>query len=75
MDETVRNVAWAIAEAFWRKKNRVAAGSVPQATTSSGYADDFWQAFVEEAKAAITCLDRGVTAALPQGLSASVARI
>jgi hypothetical protein len=31
MNANVRNVAWAIAEAWWRKQHRVAAGFVPEA--------------------------------------------
>ncbi len=58
MDETVRNLAWAIAEAWWRKKNRVAAGSVPEASSSTDYADNFWQGWVEEAQAALCALER-----------------
>lgn len=57
-DNTVRNVAWAIAEAWWRKKNRVAAGSVPEATSSTDYADNFWQGWAEEAKGAVACMAR-----------------
>lgn len=56
MDETVRTVAWSIAEAWWRKRNRVAAGSVPEAATSTEYADNFWQGWAEEAKAALASL-------------------
>jgi hypothetical protein len=57
MDETVRRVAWAIAEAWWRKNNRRAAGAVPEASTSAEYADNFWQGFVEEARAAIAAFE------------------
>lgn len=78
MDETVRTVAWSIAEAWWRKKNRVAAGSVPEAATSAEYADNFWQGWAEEAKAALSALahiraEREAQAAV--GTSASVSRI
>lgn len=58
MDETVRNVAWAIAEAWWRKHHRVSAGSVPEANSSKDYADNFWQGWCEEAKAAVACVDK-----------------
>lgn len=56
MDDTLRNVAWSIAEAWWRKRNRVAAGSVPEATSSTEYADNFWQGWTEEAERAIACM-------------------
>ncbi len=71
MDDLVRNVAWAIAEASWRKRNRVAGGTVPEATNSTDYADNFWQNYVEEARAAAAALERA-SAAKPSGLSASV---
>lgn len=58
MDETVRNVAWAIAEAWWRKTHRVNGGAVPEATSSKDYADEFWQSWCEEAKAATACVER-----------------
>ena len=78
MDETVRTVAWSIAEAWWRKKNRVAAGSVPEAATSTEYADNFWQGWAEEAKAALASLGQMKAAREAQstsGTSASVSRI
>lgn len=56
MDDLVRPVAWAIAEAWWRKNHRRAAGSVPEANSSQEYADQFWQGFTEEAQAAIDVL-------------------
>jgi hypothetical protein len=56
MDETTRSVAWAIAEAWWRKRNRVAAGSVPEANSSAEYADNFWQGWVPEAQCAIAAM-------------------
>ena len=77
-DNTVRNVAWAIAEAWWRKKNRVAAGSVPEATSSADYADNFWQGWAEEAQAAVACMARmegGRDAAARTGTSPVIARI
>lgn len=78
MDDMVRNVAWAIAEAWWRKRNRVAAGSVPEATTSADYADNFWQGWTEEAESAIACAARAAVereASASPKLSAAVARI
>lgn len=78
MDEMVRNVAWAIAEAWWRKRNRVAAGSVPEATSSADYADNFWQGWTEEAEKAIACVARTTAereeSASPK-VSAALARI
>ncbi len=56
MDEMTRAVAWAIAEAWWRKTHRRAAGSAPEATSSEDYADNFWQAFCDEATAAIAAM-------------------
>ena len=78
MDETVRAVAWSIAEAWWRKRNRVAAGSVPEAATSTEYADNFWQGWAEEANAALASIahvraEREAQAAA--GTSASMSRI
>lgn len=52
-DEQVRRVAWAIAEAWWRKNKRQAAGVVPEADSSTDYADRFWQGWTEEAAAAL----------------------
>jgi hypothetical protein len=76
MDETTRRVAWAIAEAWWRKTHRRAAGSAPEAATSTEYADNFWQGFCDEARAAIAALD-AVRAEPSQGAagSAILARI
>jgi hypothetical protein len=79
MDETIRKVAWTIAETWWRKRNRVAAGSVPEANSSAEYADNFWQSWCEEAKAAVGCMEalseqRAVIAS-GGGVSAAVARI
>ena len=56
MDESVRRVAWAIAEAWWRKHKRQAAGLVPEADSSADYADRFWQGWTEEARAALAAL-------------------
>lgn len=58
MDETTRSVAWAIAEAWWRKRNRVAAGSVPEANSSTEYADNFWQGWVPEAQCAMAAVEK-----------------
>jgi hypothetical protein len=49
----VRKAARAIAEAWWRKQHRVAAGFLPEANSSADYADRFWQAWAEEAAAAL----------------------
>ena len=57
MDDTQRAVAWAIAEAWWRKNHRRAAGSVPEASSSEEYADQFWQGFCDEARAAIAVVE------------------
>lgn len=56
MDETVRRVAFAIAEAWWRKNQRRAAGSVPEASSSAEYAANYWQGFTDEARAAIAAV-------------------
>ena len=53
MNANVRNVAWAIAEAWWRKQHRVAAGFVPEAESATDYADRFWEGWAEEAHAAL----------------------
>ena len=58
MDETTRSIAWAIAEAWWRQRNRVAAGSVPEANSSAEYADNFWQAWVPVAESAIHAIEK-----------------
>jgi hypothetical protein len=57
VEEQVRRVAWAIAEAWWRKQHRQAAGVVPEADSSTDYADRFWQGWVEEATAALAAVD------------------
>lgn len=57
MDDPTRDVAWAIAEAWWRKTHRRAAGTAPEATSSEDYADNFWQGFCEEAAAAMAVLE------------------
>lgn len=56
MDETVRPIAWAIAEAWWRKTHRRAGGTAPEANSSQDYADAFWQGFCEEARAAMAAM-------------------
>ncbi|WP_375458815.1 hypothetical protein [uncultured Enterovirga sp.] len=71
MDETVRAVAWAIAEAWWRKTHRRAAGTVPEANSSQDYADQFWQGFGEEARAAIAAMGHRQAAPQPQQRVAS----
>ena len=48
---------WTIAEAWWRKTQKRAAGAVPEASSSRDYAENFWQGFVDEARAAIAALD------------------
>lgn len=57
MEDMVRQVARAIAEAWWRKSHRRAAGSVPEASSATEYADNFWQGFTDEARAAIAAID------------------
>lgn len=72
MDETVRKVAWAIAEAWWRKTHRRAAGNAPEANSSQDYADEFWQTFSEEARAAMAVMaSRSASAAAPSQRIAS----
>ncbi|MDB5557233.1 MAG: hypothetical protein JWQ36_167 [Enterovirga sp.] len=84
MDEMTRSVAWAIAEAWWRQRNRVAAGSVPEASSSTEYADNFWQGWVAEAKAAFQAMERcaemraaaaQTSGAAPAAISPVIARI
>ena len=79
MDETTRSVAWAIAEAWWRQRNRVAAGSVPEANSSAEYADNFWQAWVPAAEGAIHAMERSAvmrqTALDASAVSPVIARI
>jgi hypothetical protein len=78
MDETTRSVAWAIAEASWRKRNRIAAGSVPEATTSAEYADNFWQGWVPEAQCAIAAMEKNAEmreAAAAQALASTNAPV
>ena len=57
MNANVRNVAWAIAEAWWRKQHRVAAGFVPEAESATDYADRFWEGWAEEAVAALSAIE------------------
>lgn len=66
MDELIRNVAWAIAEAWWRKTHRRAAGALPEASSSQEYADNFWQGFTEEASAAIAVMQSRVGSSWPK---------
>ena len=65
MDDVVRKVAWAIAEAWWRKTHRRAAGAAPEANSSADYADEFWQGFCEEARAAIAVMAQSAVATPP----------
>ena len=55
-EDATRAVAWAIAEAWWRKTNRRAAGMAPEAESSEDYADKFWQGFCGEARAALSAM-------------------
>ena len=57
MNANVRSVAWAIAEAWWRKQHRVAAGFVPEAESATDYADRFWESWAEEAHAALLAIE------------------
>jgi hypothetical protein len=57
MNARLRNIAWAIAEAWWRKQHRVAAGFVPEAESSEAYADRFWEGWVDEAQAALSAME------------------
>jgi hypothetical protein len=57
MNANVRNVAWAIAEAWWRRQHRLAAGFVPEAESPTDYADRFWEGWVEEAVAALSAIE------------------
>lgn len=67
MDDATRAVAWAIAEAWWRKTHRRAAGSAPEANSSQDYADEFWQGFCDEARAAMAAMtSRAASAATMQ---------
>ena len=76
MDDAVRRVAWAIAEAWWRKTHRRAGGSAPEAATSTEYADNFWQTFADEARAAIAVVEAlGAEPSHPSAGSAILARI
>jgi hypothetical protein len=52
MRNQLRKAAWAIAEAWWRKHHRQAAGYVPEAESPAAYADQFWEGWIEEASAA-----------------------
>jgi hypothetical protein len=56
MNANLRNVAWAIAAAWWRKQHRVAAGFVPEAESATDYADRFWEGWAEEAVAALSAI-------------------
>ena len=52
MNEECRPIAWAIAEAWWRKNHRQVAGVAGEAESPADYADRFWQSWVAEARAA-----------------------
>jgi hypothetical protein len=51
MDETIRNTAWAIAEAWWRKLDQI--GAPMEGASSTEYADAYWETWVPEARAAL----------------------
>jgi hypothetical protein len=51
MDERVRNTAWAIAEAWWRKLDQI--GAPMEGASSTDYADTYWETWLPEARAAL----------------------
>lgn len=68
MDERLlRSVAWAIAEASWRKTHRRAA----DAGTPEEYANTFWQNYSPEAKAAVAAFEASVRSVQPSRRVAS----
>jgi hypothetical protein len=59
MDDHVRQVAWAIAEAWWRKTHRQAAGVLLDADNAADYADRCWQEWTSEARSALKAVESG----------------
>lgn len=51
MDERIRNTAWAIAEAWWRKLYQI--GAPMEGASSTDYADAYWETWLPEARAAL----------------------
>jgi hypothetical protein len=51
MDERIRNTAWAIAEAWWRKLDQI--GAPMEGASSTDYADTYWETWLPEARAAL----------------------
>ena len=51
MDERIRNTAWAIAEAWWRKLDQI--GAPMEGASSTEYADSYWETWLPEARAAL----------------------
>ena len=57
MSHDVRRVAWAIAEAWWRKTHRQAAGVLLDGDNATDYADRCWQEWTGEARCALAVME------------------
>jgi hypothetical protein len=65
MDEKVRNTAWAIAEAWWRKLDQI--GAPMEGASSTDYADTYWETWLPEARAALEVGSPGEPQAVTPG--------
>ena len=73
MPDRVRKVAWAIAEAYWRRTHRQAAGVLMEADGPADYADRCWQEWTGEARCALNAM--GLDNPAPEQAPASPARL
>lgn len=70
MPDRVRQVAWTIAEAWWRRTHRQAAGVLMDADGPGDYADRCWQEWTGEARCALKAMG---LESVPEAASASPA--
>jgi hypothetical protein len=77
MDEATREVAWVMAEAWWRNGHRSAGAPAASVISSERFADYFWQGWISEAERALRalgwCAESSPDAMIHPGLSAAAA--
>ena len=56
IETEVRKIAWAMAEAWWRKTHRQAAGVLLDGDSAADYADRCWQEWTGEARSALKAM-------------------